>query len=126
MAEHHEIVASAKGEALPAGRVGVRLRFPLSGTPSGRWSRDLSARLTTELTGRAHVGHLSLNDVVQGDEIVLDGVEAGETPNIAGALERAVDATNKACATTPDDAPPANPQAEAEAIARAVAERRRP
>jgi hypothetical protein len=125
MAESHNIVASASGEALPADRIGVRLRFPLSGSPSGRWSRDLSARLTTELTGHAHVGHLVLNDVVQGDEIVLDGVEAGEAPNIAGAVERAVDATNKACAATPDDTTPANPQAEADAVARTVAERQR-
>jgi hypothetical protein len=125
MTENHEIVASAKGEALPAGRVGVRLRFPLSGSPSGRWSHDLSARLTTELTGHAHVGHLVLNDVVQGHEIVLDGVEAGEAPNIAGAVERAVDATNKACAATPDDTTLANPHAEADAVARTVAERQR-
>ena len=125
MAENHEIVAAAKGEALPAGRVGVRLRFPLSGSPSGRWSRDLSARLTTELTGRAHVGHLVLNDVVRGHEIVLDGVEGGEAPNIAGAVERAVEATNKACAATPDDSTPANRQVEADAVARTVAERQR-
>jgi len=125
LAESHNIVASASGEALPADGICVRLRFPLSGSPSGRWSRDLSARLTTELTGHAHVGHLVLNDVVQGDEIVLDGVEAGEAPNIAGAVERAVDATNKACAATLDDTTPANPQAEADAVARTVAERQR-
>jgi hypothetical protein len=125
MAEEHSIVDSAKGEPLPAGRVGVRLRIPLSGSPSRRWSRDLSARLTTELTGHAAVGHLVLNDVVQGDEIVLDGVESAESPNIAGAVERAVDATNQACADEPDDTASENRQAEAEAVARTVGEHQR-
>jgi hypothetical protein len=96
MAERHTIVGEARGEPLPAGRVGVRLRVPLSGSPSAHWSRDLSARLTTELTGQSAVGHLRLNHVVQGDHIVLEGVEEGEAPNLADALRRAVDATNNA------------------------------
>ena len=125
MAEEHNIVGSAKGEPLPAGRVGVRLRIPLSGSPSGRWSRDLSARLTTELTGQAHVGHLVLNEVVRGSEIVLDGVESAEAPNIASVVERAVDATNQACTDVPDRNMQHNPQAEADAVARAVAGRQR-
>jgi hypothetical protein len=127
MSEEHSIAGSAKGEPLPAGRVGVRLRIPLSGSPSRRWSRDLSARLTTELTGHAAVGHLRLNEVVQGQEIVLEGVEAGEAPNIAGAVERAVDATNQACADRPhDDTHEHAQEAEADAIARTVGERQRP
>ena len=97
MAERHSIVGEARGEPLPSGRVGVRLHVPLSGSPSGRWSRDLSARLTTELTGRSAVGHLRLNDIVQGDHIVLEGVEEREASNLAAALRRAVDATNDAC-----------------------------
>jgi hypothetical protein len=96
MAEEHSIVGSAKGEPLPAGRVGVRLRIPLSGSPSRRWSRDLSARLTTELTGHAAVGHLVLNEVVQGHEIVLDGVESAEAPNIAVLVTRDRNLQNKA------------------------------
>jgi hypothetical protein len=106
MAERHTIVGEARGEPLPSGRVGVRLYVPLSGSPSGRWSRDLSARLTTELTGRSAVGHLRLNDVVQGDHIILEGVEEREAPNLAAALRRAVDATNDACedrAAQPDE-----------------------
>jgi hypothetical protein len=97
MAERHTIVSEARGEPLPTGRVGVRLFVPLSGSPSGRWSRDLSARLTTELTGQSAVGHLRLNDIVQGDQIVLEGVEEREAPSLADALQRAVDATNNAC-----------------------------
>jgi hypothetical protein len=97
MAERHTIVSEARGEPLPSGQVGARLYVPLSGSPSGRWSRSLSARLTTELTGQAAVGHLRLNDIVQGDQIVLEGVEEREASNLADALRRAVEATNKAC-----------------------------
>jgi hypothetical protein len=97
MAERHTIVSEARGEPLPSGQVGARLYVPLSGSPSGRWSRDLSARLTTELMGRSAVGHLRLNDIVQGDHIVLEGVEESEAPNLADALQRAVEATNSAC-----------------------------
>ena len=103
MAEEHTIVGLAKGAPLPMGHVGVQLRIPLSGEPSRRWSRDLSARLSAELTGHANVGHLVLNDVIQGHEIVLEGVESGEAEALAGAVERAVDATNRACADAPDD-----------------------
>jgi hypothetical protein len=121
MSEQHTIVGPAKGEPLPAGRVGVRLRIPLSGSPSERWSRDLSARLTVEFTGRAAVGHLRLNQVIKGHEIVLEGVEDDEAPNIAGAVERAVDATNRAVAERADDhAPAPGSGAKAEAIARTV------
>lgn len=98
MSEEHQIVGLACGEPLPEGRVGVCLRFPLSGAPSARWSRDLTARLGVELTGRAAVGHLRLNQLVQGREIVLEGVESDEASHIAGAVERAVDAANYDCA----------------------------
>jgi hypothetical protein len=98
MSEEHQIVGLASGEPLPEGHVGVCLRFPLSGTPSARWSRDLTARLGAELTGRAAVGHLRLNQLVQGREIVLEGVESDEASHIAGAVERAVDAANDDCA----------------------------
>jgi hypothetical protein len=63
---------------------------------------------------------------VQGQEIVLEGVESGEAPNIAGAVERAVDATNQACADRPHDDPQEHlPAAEADAIARTVGDRQR-
>jgi hypothetical protein len=117
MFEAHRIVDRPSGEPLPVGRVGVRLRVPLSGSPSPRWSRDLSARLSNELTGHAAVGHLRLNDIVQGDHIVLEGVEAREAPNLAGALRRAVDATNQACASAEGPSPTASNVAEHEAVA---------
>jgi hypothetical protein len=121
MSEEHQIIGSARGEPLPAGRVGVCVRFPLSGSPSSRWSRDLSARLGLELTGRAGVGHLRLNEIVQGQEIVLEGVESREASHIAGAVERAVDAANNDCADGQGVAPSRNvPQTEADAVARDV------
>ena len=120
MAERHTIVGEARGEPLPAGRVGVRLHVPLSGSPSGRWSRDLSARLTTELTGQSAVGHLRLNDIVQGDHIVLEGVEEREAPNLADALQRAVDATNDACEESGVQPTENMPRDTADAIAQRV------
>ena len=73
MSEDYRIV-EVRGEPLAADRVGVRVRVQLSGCPSGRWSRDVSARLAGELVCHAAVGHLRLNEIVQGDQIVLEGV----------------------------------------------------
>jgi hypothetical protein len=123
MSEHHRIVGEPRGEPLPAGRVGVRVRVPLSGSPSLRWSRDLSARLTTELAGHPAIGHLRLNDVVHGDHIVLEGVEGRDTGRLAGALRRAVDATNRACANRAEEAAGAA-QSRADAVASEIAAER--
>jgi hypothetical protein len=118
MSEHHRIVGEARGEPL-GDRVGVRVRIRLSGCPSQRWSRDLSARLANELVGHPAVGHLRLNNIVQGDDLVLEGVEAREMQTLAAALRRAIDATNHAC---PDHAQPARPaKREADAIAQEIA-----
>jgi hypothetical protein len=119
MSEQHRIVGPASGEPLPGGRVGVRVRIPLSGCPSRRWSRDLSARLSNELVGHPAVGHLRLNDIVQGDQIVLEGVEEREASLLWEALARAVTATNAECPTQPE--PSANvSQPRADAIAGAI------
>ena len=56
-----------------------------------------------ELTGHAAIGHVRLNELVQGHEIVLEGVESDEAPNLANAVERAVDATHQACAEGPPE-----------------------
>ena len=95
MSEDYCIV-EVGGEPLSAGSVGVRARVRLSGCPSRRWSRDVSARFASELAGHTGVGHLRLNELVQGDQIVLEGVEESEPPALAAALERAVHATNQA------------------------------
>lgn len=119
MSEHHRIVGPAHGEPLPEGRVGVRVRIPLSGCPSSRWSHDLKARLTNELVGHPAVGHLRLNNLVQGDQIVLEGVEEREAPLLSRALRRAIDATNAACAAEARARPNVPPR-EADAIAHKV------
>lgn len=96
MSEHHQILSDARGEPLPEGSVGVRVRVQLSGCPSSQWSRCLRVHLSNELAGHAAVGHMRLNNIVQGDQIVLEGVEASEAPTLAGSLQRAVEATNRA------------------------------
>jgi hypothetical protein len=92
--ETHHIAGTARGEPLPAGRVGARVRVPLSGAPSPRWSRALSAQLATALTGHAAIGHLRMDELVQGSDLVLDGVEESEAPALGACLERAVSAAN--------------------------------
>ena len=119
MSEDYRIV-EVSGEPLSAGSVGVRVRVQLSGCPSRRWSRDVSARLASELVGHAAVGHLRLNELVQGDQIVLEGVEESEAPALAAALERAVNATNQVPAARAEST--ANiAQEQADAIAEQIA-----
>jgi hypothetical protein len=118
MPEYYEIISDARGEPRPAGCVGVRVYVRLSGCPSRGWSQALGARLATELTGHAAVGHLriNINEIVQGDQIVLEGVEPSEVPALAQSLQRAIDGANRAATTDPHRAPNATQQ-EAEAIA---------
>lgn len=118
MPEYYEIISHARGEPRPAGCVGVRVYVRLSGYPSRGWSQALGARLATELTGHAAVGHLriNVNEIVQGDQIVLDGVEPNEAPALAETLQRAIDGANQAATTGSHQAANATQQ-EAEAIA---------
>ena len=95
MAEMHRVAGPPRGEPLASGRVGARVRIPLSGTPSPRWSRVLTARLSTALTGHPAVGHLDLDGLVQGADIVLEGVEATEAGRIGPALDGAIEAANR-------------------------------
>ena len=99
----------------------MRVRVQLSGCPSQRWSGDLAAQLSRELVGHAAVGHLRLdvNDIVQADQIVLEGVEQREAPALGDALERAVDAANRASTAVPNP-PPNMAQKEADGIARTI------
>ena len=122
MSEDYQIVSRARGEPLPEGRTGVRVRVQLSGCPSPRWSRDLAAQLSRELVGHPAVGHLRLNvnDIVQGDQIVLEGVESSEAPVLGDALEQAVDAANRASTTGALNPPPKVAQEEADRIARTI------
>jgi hypothetical protein len=104
MSETHHIAGAARGEPLPAGSVGARVRLPLSGTPSPRWSRALGAHLANALTGHAAVGHLHMDQLVQGSDLVLEGVEEREAPALGDCLRRAVDAAN--VCLHDDEAPP--------------------
>ena len=119
MSEHHQIVSDALGEPLPAGSVGVRVRVQLSGCPSSQWSRALRVNLSNELLGHAAVGHMRLNDIVQGDQIVLEGVEASEASILGSSLRRAVEAANQA-GIGGQDSTAHLPQEEADAIAHQI------
>ena len=121
MPEDYQIVSQACGEPLPEGCTGVRVRVQLSGCPSRRWSLDLAARLSQELVGHAAVGHLRLNvnDIVQADQIVLEGVEQPEAPGLGAVLEKAIDATNRASIAAPNP-PPNMARKEADGIARTI------
>jgi predicted RNA-binding Zn-ribbon protein involved in translation (DUF1610 family) len=118
MSEDYRIISPARGEPRARGEVGVCVRVQLSGFPSRRWSRDMGARLTTELVGHPGAAHLHVNvdELVRGDEIVLDGVEDHDTAGLAGALQRAVDAANRVD-TEDADAVPNVSQGEADAVA---------
>jgi hypothetical protein len=96
MSEDHQIVSRARGEPLPEGSTGL-------------------------LVGHAAVGHLRLNvsDIVQADQIVLEGVEKREAPALGDALERAIDAANRASTDAPNP-PPNMAQKEADGIARTI------
>ena len=122
MAEHHEITGDARGAARDAGCVGASVCIPLDAAPSKQWSHVLTVHLASELTGHPGVGHLRLKHVVQGSDIVLDGVEASEAELLGPALRRAIDAANRVCAGDGDGAPerPNMPQEEADRLARSV------
>jgi len=118
MGEHHYIAAPAHGEPLPEGRVGARVRVPLSGMPSPEWSRLMAGHLTASLVNHGPVGHLNLRQCVQGADIVLEGVEDDEAARLGAALREAVDAANRACDRVDGPAPPRNmDQARADRVA---------
>jgi hypothetical protein len=117
MPETHRIAGPAHGEPLPAGRVGARVRVPLSGAPSPRWARALSAQLANALTGHAAVGHLRMDEIVQGSDLVLDGVEEAEAPELGACLERAVCAANDSTGADAAPSPTNMPREHAERIA---------
>jgi hypothetical protein len=98
VSEEFSIAGAARGEPLPRGRVGARVRVPLSGMPSPRWSRLFAGHLTASLMGHPAVGHLRVGELVQGCEIVLDGVEAPEAPQLGLAVREAVAAANRGAA----------------------------
>jgi hypothetical protein len=124
--EQHHVTGTAKGEPLAAGQTGARVRIPLDTPPSPRWSNALASALMTRLAGHPAVGHLHLDNVVQGAEIVLDGVEPREAELLGPVLLEAIEAANRVCPdATEQTGPPNMDQAEAEKVARAVETRSR-
>ena len=122
MAEHHEIISDARGAARASGHVGATVVIALDTPPTKHWSRAMTVQLTAELTGHPGVGHLRLNDVVQGSEILLEGVEPSEAELLGPALKRAIDAANRVCAGDGNGVAgdPNMPQEEADRLARSV------
>jgi hypothetical protein len=121
MAEHHEITGPARGEPRAARHVGACVRVPLDAAPSRRWSRALAAHLAVGLTGHPAVGHLCLDGVIQGADIVLDGVETAEAALLGPVLREAIAAANGACAKADGEVRRLNMDpAQAEEVARAV------
>jgi hypothetical protein len=97
------------------------VRLPLDSAPTPRWSDAMSARLVFSLTGHAAVGHLKLDRLVQGSDIVIEGVEPGEAEQLGLVLRGAIDAANGVCDTDPVARPPRNMrQAQADDLARSV------
>ncbi len=118
MSEVYRIISPPRAEPRALGDAGVLVRVQLSGRPSRRWSHGLGARLTSELLGHPSAAHLRVNvdDLVQGDEIVLDGIEDRDAPGLADALRRAVDATNQVDVEESDRVPNVT-QSEADTVA---------
>lgn len=122
MPEHHEIAGPAHGEPLPENRVGALVRVPLDSAPTARWSRALGAHLATALVGHGPVGHLRLNDLVQGASIVIEGVEPAEAEKLGPALREAVEAANQLCGDDDPPGPRNMGQPEADRVAKIVSE----
>src|SRR3954453_1071252 len=97
MNETHVITGPARGECLPPGRVGACVRLPLEGAPTAGWSEALAAHIASPGTGHPAVGHLRLNHLVHGSEIVLEGVEPAEADALGPVLRDAIAAANCAC-----------------------------
>src|SRR4051794_25019177 len=122
MGENHTVTGPARGEPQPAGREGACIRIPLDASPSPRWSRALASHLATGLAGHPAVGHLRLDCLVQGSEIVLEGVEPREADLLGPVLRDAIGAANAVCERI--DGQPSGPvnmePARAQDVARAV------
>jgi hypothetical protein len=120
MAETHQMLGEILGEPLAAGHVGARVRVPLTGVPTPRWTRVFGAHLMQDLVGHRNVGHLHLNDLVQGRDLVLEGVEEKEAAALGPCLRHAIDAANRACAGEPARQEPNMTPQEAQGIAHRV------
>ena len=122
MAEHHDIAGTPRGEPLRQGRRGVRVRVPLTGMPTERWSRSLCAQLTLLLTGARPGRDLALEHIVQGSDLVLEGVkDEAEARELGAVLRTAVTTVNEVSTHTERPPEPRNAsQEDADRIALAL------
>jgi hypothetical protein len=121
MSEHHVVAGPARGEPLSEGEAGARIRVPLSGTPSSDWSLRFRAALTAGLQGHGGASQLKLNRIVQGGELVIEGVTDAEAPALGEAVRAAVAAANAGMARAERPPRPCNmPQDRADGIAEAL------
>src|SRR4051794_20352611 len=97
MNETHAITRPARGGCPPPRPVGACVRLPLECAPTARWSEALAAHIASAVTGHPAVGHLRLNHLVHGSEIVLEGVEPAEADALGPVLRDAIAAANCAC-----------------------------
>jgi hypothetical protein len=98
------------------------VRLPLDSAPTPHWSDAMSSRLAVSLTGHAAIGHLKLNHLVQGREIVIEGVEPAEAEQLGPVLRAAIESANRICDVDPVVEDPRNmAQAQADDLARSVA-----
>jgi hypothetical protein len=121
--EEHRFIAAPRGEPMSDARAGARVRIALDSPPGPRWSDAFASHLTRELMGMPGVARLSLDHAVQGDDVVLEGVELEEGQRIGPALKASLEAANRACARpAPDEERPRNmDQATADRVAEAIA-----
>jgi hypothetical protein len=101
MPEHHEITGPVRGAPRQADCVGACVRVSLDTAPTPRWSQALTVHLASGLTGHPAVGHMRLDHLVQGADIVLEGVEGREAQLLGPVLRGAVEAANRACGEDP-------------------------
>jgi len=121
VAEQHLIAGAARGEPLPAGRSGVRIRVPLSGTPSSRWSELFEGALAMRLLRQPGTSRLRLNRAVQGGELVLEEIDETSAERLGTAIREAVAAANEGMRRAERPPSPSNmAQPEADRIAAAL------
>jgi len=121
MGERHVIAGAPRGEPLPAGDVGIRVRIPLSGTPSPHWAELFTSALTQGLIRHPGASRVRLKRVVQGGELVLEGVQDANAGELGSALRAAVGSANARSDRPAAKAGPCNvDQEEADRIAAAL------
>jgi len=119
MAEKHTMVGHAEADPLPKGQKGARVRISLANPPSEQWARAFGNALSEIRPLGKQAGHFSSgHGLVQGNEIVLVGVESKTGSELFKATTAALAQANKELEDQEKDQPSLNmSQEEADAIA---------